>query len=95
MPWSGTITAPITSSTNGSEVSARSALTQSVGRLKVGIPTATLATPGAGSVAIPAGAAARSTFDVGGDVEPDPAAVLERIETDLELGEPRTTPSST
>src|SRR5258705_13331437 len=35
-------------STNGSEVSAASALTQSAGRLKVGMPTATLARPGAG-----------------------------------------------
>src|SRR4029453_11166399 len=43
------MTAPITSSTNGSEVSAASALTQSAGRLKVGMPTATLARPGAGT----------------------------------------------
>src|SRR5246127_2795801 len=50
-PWSGTITAPITSSTNGSAVSAASALVQSAGRLNVGMPTATLALPGAGSVA--------------------------------------------
>ena len=48
MPWSDTITAPITSSTNGSDVSAARALTQSDGRLKVGMPTATLARPGAG-----------------------------------------------
>src|SRR4051794_15097888 len=43
------MTAPITSSTNGSEVSAANALTQSDGRLNVGMPTATLARPGAGS----------------------------------------------
>ena len=43
------MTAPITSSTNGSDVSAASALTQSDGRLKVGMPTATLARPGAGT----------------------------------------------
>src|SRR4029077_17233431 len=43
------MTAPIASSTNGSEVSAASALTQSAGRLKVGMPTATLARPGAGT----------------------------------------------
>src|SRR5712671_3376767 len=42
------MTAPMASSTNGSEVSAASALTQSAGRLKVGMPTATLARPGAG-----------------------------------------------
>src|SRR6476660_2955235 len=42
------MTAPMTSSTNGSDVSAARALTQSEGRLKVGIPTATLARPGAG-----------------------------------------------
>src|SRR5689334_4664613 len=39
----------MTSSTNGSEVSAANALTQSAGRLKVGMPTATLARPGAGT----------------------------------------------
>src|ERR1700757_3781565 len=50
-PWSGTITAPITLSTNGSAVRSASALTQSAGRLNVGMPTATLAVPGAGSVA--------------------------------------------
>src|SRR6476620_7750875 len=43
------MTAPITLSTNGSEVSAASALTQSAGRLNVGMPTATLAGPGAGT----------------------------------------------
>src|ERR1700750_2530291 len=43
------MTAPITASTNGSDVSAASALTQSDGRLNVGIPTATLARPGAGT----------------------------------------------
>ncbi len=43
------MTAPITWSTNGSDVSAASALTQSAGRLKVGMPTATLARPGAGT----------------------------------------------
>src|SRR3977135_741194 len=43
------MTAPITSSTNGSDVSAASALTQSPGRLKVGMPTATFARPGAGT----------------------------------------------
>src|ERR1700754_4017704 len=43
------MTAPITASTNGSDVSVASALTQSAGRLKVGMPTATLARPGAGS----------------------------------------------
>ena len=48
-PWSTTMTAPITSSTRGSEVSARSAFTQSAGRLKVGIPTAISARPGAAS----------------------------------------------
>src|SRR5258707_3071398 len=42
------MTAPMVASTNGSEVSAASALTQSAGRLKVGMPTATLARPGAG-----------------------------------------------
>src|SRR5258708_38389381 len=42
------MTAPMAASTNGSEVSAASALTQSAGRLKVGMPTATLARPGAG-----------------------------------------------
>src|SRR5689334_23618146 len=41
------MTAQITSSTSGSEVSAAKALTQSAGRLKVGMPTATLARPGA------------------------------------------------
>ncbi len=51
VPWSGTITAPITLSTNGSAVRSASALTQSAGRLKVGMPTAMLAVPGAGSVA--------------------------------------------
>ena len=49
MPWSGTITAPITLSTNGSDVSARSVLTQSSGRLNVGMPTAMFAVPGAGT----------------------------------------------
>ena len=49
VPWSETITALITLSTNGSDVRAASALTQSDGRLKVGIPTATLARPGAGT----------------------------------------------
>src|SRR3954465_11123479 len=39
----------MTLSTNGSDVSAASALPQSAGRLKVGIPTATLARPGAGT----------------------------------------------
>ncbi len=48
-PWSATMTAPMTSSTNGSEVRARNALTQSAGRLKVGMPTAMLARPGAGT----------------------------------------------
>ena len=43
------MTAPITSSTNGSDVSARNALTQSPGRLNVGMPTAMFATPGAGT----------------------------------------------
>src|SRR6185437_14161808 len=43
------MTAPITASTNGSDVSAASALTQSAGRLKVGMPTATLARPGGGA----------------------------------------------
>src|SRR4029450_6675205 len=43
------MTAAITASTNGSDVSAASALTQSAGRLKVGMPTATLARPGAGT----------------------------------------------
>ena len=47
VPWSTTITEPITSSTSGSDVSACNALTQSAGRLKVGIPTAILARPGA------------------------------------------------
>src|SRR5882724_11574712 len=42
------MTAPMAASTSGSEVSAASALTQSAGRLKVGMPTATLARPGAG-----------------------------------------------
>src|SRR6478752_3907255 len=49
VPWSETITAPITLSTNGSDVSAASALTQSDGRLKVGMPTAMLARAGAGT----------------------------------------------
>ena len=49
VPWSATMTAPITSSTKGSEVSARRAFTQSAGRLKVGIPMAMLARPGAGT----------------------------------------------
>ena len=51
VPWSVTITAPITLSTRGSEVRAFSALTQSAGRLKVGMPTATSARPGAGTEA--------------------------------------------
>ena len=38
----------MTLSTRGSDVSAASALTQSDGRLKVGMPTAILARPGAG-----------------------------------------------
>src|ERR1700712_2104253 len=42
------MTASITLSTNGSEVNATKALTQSAGRLKVGMPTATLARLGAG-----------------------------------------------
>src|SRR5690349_21440829 len=42
------MTALTTSSTNGSEVRAASALTQSEGRLKVGMPTAMFARPGAG-----------------------------------------------
>lgn len=41
------MTAVITLSTKGSEVRAFSAFTQSFGRLKVGIPTAMLARPGA------------------------------------------------
>src|SRR6476646_2575637 len=41
------MTALITLSTNGSDVNADNALTQSVGRLNVGMPTATLARPGA------------------------------------------------
>ena len=49
VPWSDTITALITLSTKGSDVSAARALTQSDGRLKVGMPTATLARPGATS----------------------------------------------
>src|SRR6478609_8217308 len=47
VPWSVTMTALITLSTNGSDVNADNALTQSVGRLNVGMPTATLARPGA------------------------------------------------
>ena len=43
------MTAPITLSTKGSEVKAFRALTQSDGRLKVGIPTAMSARPGAGT----------------------------------------------
>src|SRR5689334_9616722 len=42
------MTALITSSTSGSDVNAASALTQSDGRLNVGIPMATFARPGAG-----------------------------------------------
>ncbi len=49
VPWSETMTAPITLSTNGSDVNAVSALTQSAGRLNVGMPTATSARPGAGT----------------------------------------------
>src|SRR5690242_7624312 len=41
------MTVLITLSTNGSDVSAASALTQSAGRLKVGMPMATSARPGA------------------------------------------------
>src|SRR5262245_57458795 len=43
------MTAPIAASTNGSDVNVASALTQSAGRLKVGMPTATLGRPGAGT----------------------------------------------
>ena len=50
-PWSGTITAPITFVDQRSAVSSPSALAQSAGRLNVGMPTAMLALPGAGSVA--------------------------------------------
>ena len=69
-------------------MSSASALAQSAGRLNVGMPTATLAVPGAGSVAYQP-PLSRLTVGVGGDVEPDPAAVLERLERHLDLDDGR------
>ena len=85
VPWSGRITATTASRTSGSSPIAVRVATQSAGRLKVGMPMVTAARPRPGCVGVPAASTSvRSPVD-GGEVEPVPAAVLERPQVQLHV----------
>ena len=86
VPWSAMITAVTAASTSGSSPIAVSVATQSAGRLNVGMPIVTAARR-APRWRVPAALVQDQRVAVGGEVEPEPAAVLERaqVERDVDL----------
>ena len=87
VPWSGMITCWTAASTSGSSPIAVRVATQSAGRLNVGIPIVTAAGAGRLDGRVPAALVQGERVVVRGQVEPVPAAVLERpqVERDVDL----------